>query len=221
MHITEVVEYVKGMLTGYAIDLEIDDQQIQNIIKNSVISILNQYVPQVKIRTIPRTNFDNTTWTVELPEQQVVNILHVSTKPFPLYPLTLANQQSLITAQEFVLNRIIDSYSYTYDVRFSFIPPNKLQLYNEPMSDIVVMYSCSYKDDLSDVPNSLEYLVKALALANVKIAIGNIRTKYQSFDTPFGSITLAYDIKQEGMDELRTIIEELKASPPPIPVMVV
>jgi len=127
----------------------------------------------------------------------------------------------LITAQEFVLNRIIDSYSYIYDVRFSFIPPNKLQLYSQPMSDIVVMYSCSYKDDLSDVPNSLEYLVKALALANVKIAIGNIRTKYQSFDTPFGSITLAYDIKQEGMDELRTIIEELKVSPPPIPVMVV
>jgi hypothetical protein len=168
MHITEVVEYVKGMLTGYAIDLEIDDQQIQNIIKNSVISILNQYVPQVKIRTIPQANIDNTTWTVELPEQQVVNILHVSTKAFPLYPLTLANTQSLIIAQEFASNRIIDSYSYIYDVRFSFIPPNKLQLYNQPLSDIVVMYSCSYKDDLSDVPNSLEYLVKALLLQTLK-----------------------------------------------------
>jgi hypothetical protein len=60
-----------------------------------------------------------------------------------------------------------------------------------------------------------EDLVKRLALANAKILIGQIRSKFTGLNFP-GGAQLGTDILQEGKDEYDKVMEEIKLSNPTI-----
>ena len=58
-------------------------------------------------------------------------------------------------------------------------------------------------------------MFKKLCLANVKIWLAAMRSKFENLTTPFGTISLNYEVlKQEGNQEKEEVMQLLNMIPP-------
>jgi hypothetical protein len=108
-----------------------------------------------------------------------------------------------------------------FDPTYRFITPNQIRILNGNVSGfIAIEYERQHPEDLRKIPAAYRTTFMNLALADVKIQIGSIRTMYGqgTITTPFGEIPLNGDqIKQEGVDLRREILETLQENTlPPI-----
>ena len=91
--------------------------------------------------------------------------------------------------------------------------PNKIRVLPKIELPFVVEYEREHPSDLREIPAEFSRMYMDLALAEIKIKIGSVRSAYGdgTISTPFGEIPLRGDtFKQEGMELKDKIIEELK-----------
>ncbi len=224
MHISEVIHFIREQMTAYQlVDLEISDDQIEEIIKKPLLALLDQYIPAIKIyKPHPKHILKGTyTCIVNIPDE-VVNVLQVlpdiafGFMQLQTNPMFIT-QNTLLTIYNNIQSKLTN-YSTMLNITWQFIPPNQLYVFN-CYSDFAVVYIVKHSPDLTSVNEAFRWTVYKAALAIFKRAIGTARRKYATFNTPFGQIEIDYQLREEGIQELQQIEEELKSLPPPLPVV--
>lgn len=226
MTATDVINYIRDYFTANnLVSLELTDDQIYNIAIKPTLSMLNQYIPAIRVKRLSNihTGRDNFVYEFDyttdgkvisvlrvVPSLTLYGLLGVGTIPIFINLSTLMN----------IYNNILNQQHFRH-INWQFIPPKTLVIM-EPFyfDDVSVIYTTEHEPDLSSVDNAFQWTVYKLALAHAKRALGTARKKYSSFDTPFGQILVDIDIRMEGEEEIKTIEEELKSLPPLIPLIV-
>ena len=224
MHISEVVHYIREQMTAYQlVDLEVSDEQIEEIIKKPLLALLDQYIPAIKIFK-PSQNYitkGQQGYIINIPDE-VVNVLQVlpdfgyGQMQLGIYPV-MVSQNELLRIYDNIQSKMTN-YSMFVNITWQFIPPNQLYIFNTT-NNVAVIYLAKHAPDLTTVNEAFRWTVYKAAFAIFKRAIGTARRKFATFNTPFGQIEIDYQLREEGMQELQQIEEELKTLPPPLPLI--
>lgn len=227
MTATDVINYIRDYFTANnLVSLELTDDQIYNIAIKPTLSMLNQYIPAIRLKHFPNIRVGgNNNFVYEFDytiDGKVISVLRV-VPSLTLYGLlgigVLPAYISLPTLMN-MYNSILNQQHFRH-LNWQFIPPKTL-IIMEPFyfEDVTAVYTAEHEPDLSSVDNTFQWTVYKLALAHAKRALGTARKKYSSFDTPFGQILVDIDIRMEGEEEIKTIEEELKSLTPMIPLII-
>ncbi|MEM0325329.1 MAG: hypothetical protein QXW35_05485 [Candidatus Aenigmatarchaeota archaeon] len=227
MTATDVINYIRDYFTANnLVSLELTDDQIYNIAIKPTLSMLNQYIPAIRLKRFENIRVggkDNFVYEFDyMVDGKVISVLRV-VPSLTLYGLlgigvlpAFINLPTLMNMYSNILNQ-----QHFRHLNWQFIPPKTL-IIMEPFyfEDATVVYTAEHEPDLSSVDNTFQWTVYKLALAHAKRTLGTARKKYSSFDTPFGQILVDIDIRMEGEEEIKTIEEELKSLTPMIPLII-
>ena len=238
-----VLKYVKGNIALPSSFIEKNEKEIQDWITEETIPQFSQYFPDAEFTAIlphdktykhPSKSshyliFDEE----ELPVYDIRMIyfpmdgdLFTGHPPFGAFSFEGMTWWSLSVFK----SRFFRPYSM-WAKTYKFFPPNVVRILpnvDETMTGdalstnqkaFVVEYEREQPHDLRRIPASLEPQFKKLALSDVMIWIGNIRTQYGDgrITTPFGEIPLnGENLKNDGRDLHEKTIEILadEAMPP-------
>jgi hypothetical protein len=215
-----VLSYIKSNL-GVPINmLELSDDEIVEYLQNHTLYEFSQYVPKKKYYLLDEADLvDETIQKYKINvDDPIIDVRRVYT-----FSTTNASQLSDITSEKVLDSVLFAKFESMVQylspaITWRFEQPNYLIFFNNPSIDmflpVLIEYNTTY-NDLSEIPADMYIYFKKLALADIKILIGNTRTKYQ-LSTPFGQIINNGEIlKQEGLQERQMIIETLNMSIPP------
>ena len=97
---------------------------------------------------------------------------------------------------------------------WEFIPPDILQ-FDQEIYACVVEYNVKHETLTTVKPDVYHIIFKPLCLANVKLWIASMRSKYEGLQTPFGNINLNWQqLQQEGLQEKEKVEQMLLTIPP-------
>lgn len=223
---SEVLEYVKDNLGFPFMHLELEDDKIIDYIKKHTRKTFSYYVPQ-KVMTSVNTSSEsnkvsgraNEYYITEPNGLEILNVVDIYTTSGDLYmfghpPLGVFSFGELKEWALSVSNAMTTKMFSSFDYTFEFKHPNILRI--SPVTSglgwVAVEYERMQPEDLSGIPNDLQFDFKNLALADIMIVIGRIRKRYGggSLRTPFGEIPLESDIFDEGKELKRETIEKLE-----------
>jgi len=215
-----ILSYIKSNL-GVPINmLELSDDEIIDYLQNNTLYEFSQYVPKKKYYLLENSDLvDEKIQKYKINvDDPIIDIRRVYT-----FSTLNASQLSNITSKKVLdaalfakFESIVQYLSPTITWRFE--QPNYIIFFCNPSIDVflpvLIEYNTIYQN-LNEMPADMYIWFKKLCLADIKILIGNTRTKYQ-LSTPFGQILNNGEIlKQEGMQERQMIIETLSMNMPP------
>jgi len=214
-----VLQYIKTNLGSPINLLELSDNEIIEYLKNHTLVEFSNYVPKKKYyvltagdlveQNIQKYKIDVSDYIIDVTKVYTFE----SQFPSSAFPSDTKILDDTLFAK---YESMIQSLSPTITWRFE--QPNYLIFYTQSSIEgflpVLVEYNTVY-NNLSEIPADMYIYFKKLALADIKILIGNTRTKYQ-LSTPFGQIMNNGEmLKQEGLQERQMIIENLTQNIPP------
>ena len=106
-----------------------------------------------------------------------------------------------------------------YTFSFEFVFPNMIRISGSSPGACAIIYDRVHPSDLYTINGHMEKHFLKFCLADIKIVLGNIRTKFQNLTTPYGEIPINPGIKDEGMTEKREVIEILETKVPNLTIV--
>jgi len=230
---TQVLTYIKGRLSLPSTYLEKNDKELIDWIKLTAIPEFSTYFPDVEWTSVLPTNANykvpGKTNIYRFFDEEQLDIYGIKNCYFSLSSSYISGHPPL-GAMSFddlpcwslsvFKSRFFEPFS-NFNKNYLFIPPNQVRVLPDANSEnFVVEYEREQPPDLRKIYPSLKRLFMDLALANVGIMIGSMRSHYGDgrLSTPFGEIPLSgSDLKTEYTDMKREIIEKMAdESLPPI-----
>jgi len=221
---SRVLNYIKSNLGFPFQPLELEDDYILDYITDYTLKTWSLYFPEkqkMKLQLNDDSLLANSRQNeFYLEESEGLEILNVVDLYFPashFYALghPYIGVYNFEGIKYFALAAIqaADAKMFSpYDYVFEFIHPNILQIMPVPdnLTYCIVEYERTQPSDLSGIPNDLQMIFNDLALADIKILIGNARKRFDGLRTPFGEIPVNQDLASEGKEERREIIDKLQ-----------
>ena len=102
-----------------------------------------------------------------------------------------------------------DLASASNPVTFMFYPPNQIEIYPSFINGLVEL-NVVHDETLHTIPMNMKEYFMQLALADVKMALYQIRNRFNNMQTSFGTLELFIDDLQTGRDERNELIEKFK-----------
>jgi len=222
-----LIDYIKGELGAPVLNIELSDDDIMNIIKKHVLPLYSRYDPLITYYLL----FEQTN-CIQCEPTKIYQIKN--------FPYAIMRVDEIIAKPNLIdWNQNISVALYSGDITnllgtnymiqsklevlaqdtFRFLPPDKIELIKSSNSiwiydDFIAKLACIHDNPSTVNPDLYEYL-KQLALAEIMIRLGRIRTKFQSFQTPAGQIDLtAQELLQEGQQLRQQVLQELDRLPP-------
>lgn len=93
-----------------------------------------------------------------------------------------------------------DLASASNPVTFMFYPPNQIEIYPSFINGLVEL-NVVHDETLHTIPMNMKEYFMQLALADVKMALYQIRNRFNNMQTSFGTLELFIDDLQTGRDE--------------------
>ncbi len=233
----KVLKYVKTHLGFPFVQVEMEDDDILDHIKDFTLQEWTYYLPEKK-RTSINTGVSaskvpgsqNEFYIIDADNLEILNVVDIYLPAsdllfhgHPYYNVGSGTGPSgMVGLKEWALavssSMMMKMFS-TYDTTWEFRHPNVIRISPVEMvgeKSITIEYEREQPHDFSGIRNDVQIHFLKLASADIKILIGTIRKKYQNtIRTPFGEIPLE-DILQEGKDEKRELLEKLELSLPNI-----
>jgi len=222
-----LIDYIKLNLGAPALALEFKDEDLLKILKNHSLPEFSRYIPLMKyymlteaencIRTEPTKIYQIKNFPFK-----IIKVDEIISKP-NMFDLAQTASTALYSGD--VTNLLGSNYmlqsktTVIADDTWTFMAPDKIELIKSYDSlwtydDFIAKLACIHNDPTTIDPDMYVYL-RDLALADIMIYIGRIRTKYQSFNTPVGQIDMpAQELVQEGNQLKREIKDKLERIPP-------
>jgi hypothetical protein len=220
---SEVLRYIKSNLGFPFMFVELQDQDIIDYFTDNTRKTFSYYFPQVWKTTLNLQleankvpGIGNEFYLTDPQGYEIYNVVEIYTNSGDLYihghpplgPLSHGDLREWALAVEMAGQlKMFSSFDMTYEFKH----PNVIRI--SPMSNsygtITVEYEREQPPDLSGIPNDIQKYFKELALADIKIVLGNIRKRYSggNLRTPFGDIPIEGDIKEDGQNEKDKLIE--------------
>ena len=218
---SNLLDYIKLNLGASVNSIEFTDQEIINIIKNHVLPEFSRYVPYEMYYLL----YENTDAIQSYP----FYIYQINTDKIILRVNSLIRKPNLLDLSQYyniqqnggdITNYLITMNTVTMasDVipqdTWKFRSPNKLEVIKGSnnygvSNDFIVTLDCVHPDP-STIDVDQYKLLKNLALAEIQIYLGKVRTKFQTFNTPQAQVDLlASELLQEGKELKDRTIQEL------------
>lgn len=225
MILQDYVEYIKLMITGGLLDLEIGDDILGKII-NSSLKEIQRYIDTTTLITIPYADIIdlngfkcNSISNVYRTEGYVMNENNISDPMYAQQWMVYSSVGSMYNLQNYMLNFMayntisqirntlstdleykIDKVNNKLMINIAFNKPEKITLEYIPIFDDVSQVTSEYWIDI----------LKRHALAQTKIILGRIRSKYKQSNALW---SLDGDqLLEEGNTELTALRELLEAN---------
>lgn len=225
MKLQDYVEYIKLMLTGGVLELEITDDKIAKVVKESLNSI-QRYIDTTTLITIPYADvidlngfkFSSLS-NVYRTEGYVTNSNNLSDPMYAQQWMVYSSVGSMYNLQNYMLNLMAyNTISQIRNTMSTDLEPkldkvnNKLYIniaYNKP-SFITLEYIPIFEDVEQVTSDYWINILKRYSLAQTKIILGRIRSKYKQSNALW---TLDGDrLLEEGTTELNALEEQLEAN---------
>ena len=220
-----LLTYVKTSLGYPYVNLELTDEQILAHVQTFSIKEFSQYFPDVN-----KINLDLSDTTLKVPivgneyyieDPDGMEILTVKNIYWPLSDYILHGHPPIGPLTHNQLPDWALSVSMAMDVKmfssfdktFEFRHPNIVRISPVPnnIASCTVEYERVHLTDFSTIKNELQMYFMELALADVMILLGRIRTKYSDLKTPFGDIPVNAALLDEGKERKKEIMDKLQA----------
>lgn len=224
---SRVLLYIKRNLGYPFMQLEWEDKEILEYVKDATIREWSYYVPDVKKMNL-NLQLDSTKvpgrvneFYLSEPEgREILNIKDLYFDQGELYalghpPFGVFTHFELrdwaLRVEQAMQTKMFSSWDYT----FEFTHPNIVRISPYPFNNVrsvTVEYERMQACDFREVPNDVQVLFLEMCLADVMIALGRIRKRYGggNLRTPFGEIPLESEIFDEGKQKKTEVIEKLE-----------
>lgn len=238
---SRVIKYVKSNLGFPFQQIEMEDEQIIDYIKEFTLREYSRYMPELR-----RLGLDITNTALQVPnraseyylndldDREIISVksMLVSSSAYFIFghppyggsgivPAGVAGGGMMQDLKDWALSvengmmaRKFSWLNYTYE----FMHPNMLRISPDPQDTgdkyVTIEYERMQSTDFSGIPNEFQSIFLDLALADIMILIGRIRKKYGdgTLRTPFGEIPLGSEVGDEGKEKKRELIEKLEAN---------
>jgi len=226
LNATRVLTFVKDYFGFPYAQVELEDDEIMNYIRNYTIKEFSHYIPQKKKLILDLSlaankvvNIENEWYLTEPDGLEILNVIDViysggnlyffGHPPFgPFSQPTDLRQWSLDVATSMMVKKF-SSFNYT----FEFEHPNLLRITPVPTETYCgVLYEREQPSDFSGIPNDIQIYFLKFAAYDIGLYIGRIRSKYENIRTPFGEIPLTKEIFEESREGKRDLIDKLTAA---------
>jgi hypothetical protein len=225
MTFIELYNIVKRRLGIPYTFFEISYEDFVNIVKDKTLRLISQYVP--KRIYVPfkakDARVEGTKGVYKIPyDGEIVSIidLYVSNLdlaigyPMPIMQTSIEESTNVVTdILQAIPNLLTSSIVYK---TWEFLPPNMIKIFPAGFGfEVGVVYMEVLHEDLSSVPGTFAHDLIDLVLADVYDTLGDLRSKYQQVNSPFGDIQLNADTLISKAENLRSKVYERLVSLPP------
>lgn len=221
-----VLQHIKSNLGFPFMQLEWQDSQILEYIKTNTIREFSYYAPDVKKMSVNiqlehnRVPGRGNEFYLNEPEgREILNVKEIYFTQSNLYalghpPLGVFSEFEIrdwaLRVSQAMTTKMFSSFDYTWE----FSHPNIVRIspinFNETQF-ITVEYERMQSQDFGEIPNDIHIHFLKMCLADIMIAIGRIRKKYNGqMRTPFGDVPISDEIFEEGRELKREVIEILE-----------
>ena len=219
----DVLNYIKINL-GASINLiELTDDEIVKNLREQVLSYFSQYSPAKKYLLINKNCWlglpgeGQPQYQYELPiedEEYIIDIadVYIASSETILNTFSYDYYGAIDTV---MANTYIDAIA-SIQVRntWEFFPPKTLS-FDQEIEAAIVVYNVEHGLLETIKPDIYHIMFKPLCLANTKLWISSMRSKYEGLQTPFGAINLNWQqLQQEGLTEKEKVEQMLMSLPP-------
>jgi len=224
-----LLDYVKLNLGASTNAFEFKDDEIIDIIRNHTLPEFSKYNPLVRYYRMTREQnlvTDNPTYVYQFKNfcyqiMKINNVIPTSSIQDLDMLYSQALRQTFMDVTDFLMNM---NYLHMANIAVAphtwrFFPPDKLELTRTTdtvtfSNDFIVDIACIHPDPTTVNPDLYIYL-RDLALADIMIFVGRIRSKFESFSSPYGEVQVASrSWVEEGTQLREKTIEALKNLPP-------
>ncbi len=224
-----LLDFIKLNLGTATNSFEFSDEQIIDIICTHVIPEFSKYNPLIRYY---RMTYDNNLVTSDptyiyqfrnfnYKIMKINNVIPTSS----VEDLNMLYSQALRTNSQDVTEYLMNvNYMHMSNIAVAphtwrFFAPDKIEITRTTdaitfSEDFIVDVACVHPDPTTVNPDLYTYL-RDLALAEIMIYVGRIRSKFESFTSPYGEVQVAArSWVDEGNQLRRDTIEALKNLPP-------
>lgn len=226
MYITyeSTVDFIKRNLGYPFTTIEIQDSDIEHIIKTISLPYFSQYIPDTNQIVVNKlADNSNNVFVIEDPDNMpVLDVIKVfsdvGTEVMTNDPRVIMPMIGKSSIPDFLTSltqaKLQQNYS-SYWPSWTFIPPNLVRIYPTNMQSSYLIRYTRIHASLSTIPMSYHRDFNDLCLADVMLSLYASRSKYSNYSTPFGEIQLNSDALYQRATEIRDkVSERLKRRPP-------
>jgi len=218
-----VLSYIKSHLGAPVNELELTDEQIIRYIQEHTLVEFSNYVPHKKYEVITSSNLvqDYPVPKYEIPTDDpildVMEVYYNNDYSTGLESLAAAlGTRTTLPAVRLALEaqvRLDIAKYFAPAITFEFESPK--YLYITPKVDIALVRYGTVHKNLNTIPADMYQLFKRLALADIMIWLGSIRSKFESLATPVAQVQLNWQqLYQEGQQIRAEVTQMLNSLPP-------
>ena len=186
---SELKEYIKTMLGDSYVDVELTDEDLNTIIKQTLDKVAPYYDGRRYIlgqgNVINLADHPGIKEIINVFNTKNVNIYSMQEYVFGgdgimIYSSRIMDRIKLYNCYKMMYNEL----EFTKDINFRYIKPN---LYLDNYEDEVIIEALVRPEALSDIDPESEYYswVKDYALALAKMTVGRIRSKFTTDGSPY------------------------------------
>lgn len=222
LNFNQVIQYIKARLALPNGCIEKTDTEIQNYIINVTIPDFSNYFPDVEwVSVLP----SNSNYMVP---GKTYHYKFFDAENLPIYGIKqcyFSESDDYITGHPPLSSFSFESMKWwslsvfksrffkpfsAWNRTYRFIPPNIVRVLPCADDNFVVEYEREQPPDLRKIPASMKRVFMDLALADIGILIGSIRTQFSEITTQFGTIPIkGEELKSEYQDLRRETLEKL------------
>jgi len=221
----DILKYVKINLGVPFNKLEITDDDLVDLLRDQVLPLFSQYAPRKNFKAITDNNLMATgsgqpmcQYKIPLdPEEYIIDVLNFYFSKNGsildiVTPLIGSPEQAIDTL---IYNSYIDIVKSMQVMNtWEFLPPDIL-IFDMSIGYGILEYNTVHQELKTIEPDKYHIMFKKLCLANVKIWLAAMRSKFENLTTPFGTISLNYEVlRQEGNQEKEEVMQLLNMIPP-------
>lgn len=222
----DVLEYVKIHLGVPVNQLEISDEDIVRLLKNQVLPLFSQYAPRKRFRRIDEKNINSESsfsaspmWEYKIPldtDEYIIDIrdIYAGKQPAVLDTFGGSVLSSLDVMDVAMANTFTDIIrSMTTVQSWEFFPPN-IVVFDKKFRVGIIEYYTVHSNLSTIEPDKYHLFFKKLCLANVKLWIASMRSKFDQLNTPAAQLQLNWErLETQGNEEKREVMEALNLLP--------
>jgi hypothetical protein len=224
-----LIDYIKLNLGASTNTFEFTDEEMTDIIKEHTLPLFSKYNPLIRYYRMTYAEncvTENPTYIYQFKNfcyqiMKINNIIPTSS----VEDLNMFYSQALRTNMQDVTEMLMNmNYLHMSNIAVAphtwrFFAPDKIEITRTTDSitfsqDFIVDVACIHPDPTTVNPDLYVFL-RDLALADIMIYIGRIRSKFESFSSPYGEVQVASrSWIDEGNQLRRDTIEAMRNLPP-------
>jgi hypothetical protein len=226
---SNLIDYIKLGLGASTNAFEFNDEQMIDIIKSHTLPEFSKYSPLIRYYRVTIENnlvTENPTYVYQFKNfcykiMKVNNVISTAGLQDMDMMYSQLSRQTAYDITDFLVNvnYLHMSTIALPDKTWRFFPPDKIEITRATDTmdfsrDFITELACIHDDPTTVNPDLYSFL-RDLALADIMIFIGRIRSRFESFTSPFGEVQVASrSWVDEGTQLREKTIEALKNLPP-------